>query len=89
MASIIYIYEGKSTTKQCSKEEAMKAICNKYCNKINSNINSLLFLYGGKELKLDKKFEEYSKENTMLILVYKNDNEICRICVKLLDYKKR
>ena len=77
MASTIFIKEGESVIIQCSKEEKMKTICDKYCNKINSNINSLLFLYGGKELNLNKKYEDYSKEKTFIILVYKNDNEIC------------
>ena len=73
MTTTIYIFEGISTKIQCSKEQKMKFICDKYCNKINENINSLLFLYGGTKLDMDKKFEEYSKENTMKILVYKNN----------------
>ena len=87
MASTIFINEGESVIIQCSKEEKMKTICDKYCNKINSNINSLLFLYGGKELNLDKKYEDYSKEKTLIILVYKNDSQICPKCEKLLDDK--
>ena len=88
MATIVFIYEGISTIIQCSKEQKMKYICDKYCNKINLNIDSLLFLYGGTKLNMDKKFEEYSKENTMKILVYKNENELCSKCGKILDNKK-
>ena len=88
MATIVFIYEGISTIIQCSKEQKIKYICDKYCNKINININSLLFLFGGTKLNMDKKFEEYSKENTMKILVYKNENEVCQKCGKLLDNKK-
>ena len=85
MASTIFINECESVIIQCSKEEKMKTICDKYCNKINSNINSLLFLYGGKKLNLDKNYHDYSKEKTLIILVYKNDNEIYPKCEKLLD----
>ena len=88
MATIAFIYEGISTIIQCSKDQKMKYICDKFCKKINENINSLLFLYGGTKLNMDKKFEEYSKENTIKILVYKNENDICTKCGKLLDNKK-
>ena len=88
MATIAFIYEGISTIIQCSKEQKMKYICNKFCNKINVNINNLLFLYGGTQLNMEKKFEEYSKENTIKILVYKNENEVCPTYGKLLDNEK-
>ena len=58
MATIVYIYNGISTSIQCSKEQKMRYICEKYCNKIDTNINSLIFLYGGNKLNLDKKYEE-------------------------------
>ena len=73
MATSVFIYESISTGIQCLKEQKMKNICDKYCNKININIKSLIFLFGGTNLNMDKKFEEYSKENTMTILVYKNE----------------
>ena len=87
MATTVFIYEGISTKIQCLKEQKMKNICDKYCNKIDININSLTFLFEGTNLSMDKKFEEYSKENTMTILVYKNENEVCSKCGKLLDNK--
>ena len=37
---------------------------------------------------MDKKIEEYSKENAMKILVYTNENRVCPKCGKLLDNKK-
>ena len=87
MAEIKFLFNGSQIIIQCSKEEKMETICDKYCNKINSNINSLLFLYGGKKLNLDKNYDDYSKEKTLIILVYKNDNEICPKWGKLLDEK--
>ena len=87
MATIIFIFNGISTSIQCSKDQKMKDICDKYCNKINTNINTLIFLYGGNQLNLDKKYEEYTKENKITILVYKNENEVCPKCGKLIDNK--
>ena len=88
MATIIFIFNGISTNIQCSKDQKMKDICDKYCNKINTNINTLIFLYGGNQLNLDKKYEDYTKENKITILVYKNENEVCPKCGKLIDSKK-
>ena len=88
MATTFYIFNGISTSIQCSKNQKMKEICDKYCIKINTNINSLLFLYGGNQLNLDKKYEDYTKENKITILVYKNENEVCPKCGKLIDSKK-
>ena len=48
----------------------MKYICDKYCNKIETNINKLIFLYGENKLNLEKKYEEYTKEKQITILVY-------------------
>ena len=87
MATIIFIFNGISTSIQCSKDQKMKYICDKYCNKINTNINTLIFLYGGNQLNLDKKYEDYTKENKITILVYKNENEVCPKCGKLIDNK--
>ena len=88
MATTVYIFNGISTSIQCSKNQKMKEICDKFCSKINTNINSLVFLYGGNKLDLDKKYEDYTKENKITILVYKNENEVCPKCGKLIDSKK-
>ena len=85
MSTINFIYQGISTIIQCSEKEKMKIICDKYCHKINIDINSLIFLYGGNRLNMDKTYEEYTKENKISILVYKNENEICPKCGKMLD----
>ena len=67
--------------------QKMKDICIKLSNKIKSNINSLIFLYGGNQLNLDKTFNEITKENKINILVYKNENEICIKCGRILNNK--
>ena len=46
-AKIIFNLDGIDITIQCSTEDKIKHICQKYVTKIGSNINSLIFLYGG------------------------------------------
>ena len=89
MAEIIFIYEGRQINIQCNKNEKMAEICNKLSNKINMNLNSLIFLYGGSQLNLDKKLNEITKENNINILVFKreNENEICPKCGRILNDK--
>ena len=87
MAEIIFHYEGEPINIQCNKNEKMKDICIKLSNKINLNINSLIFLYGGNQLNLDKTFNEITKENKINILVYKNENEMCIKCGRILNNK--
>ena len=45
-AKIIFNLEGIKITIQCSQEDKIKDICQKYATKIDSNIKSLFFLYG-------------------------------------------
>ena len=75
MAEAKFIYEGESILIHCNKNLKMKDICNKLCIKIKTNINLLVFLYGGVILNLDKTFNEITKENKLNILVFKKDNE--------------
>ena len=89
MAEIVFQYEGKNITIQCNKNQKMLDICNNLSNKINTNLDSLVFLYGGSQLKFDKKYEEITKENKIIILVYKieNENEYCSKCGRILNNK--
>ena len=88
-AKVIFNFEGRDVSIQCSKDEKMKDICQKYVNKINKNINSLVFLYGGNQLNFDLNFNELANKidkerNAMkvLVLVYNDEtNEyICPNC---------
>ena len=89
MAEIVFQYEGNNITIQCNKNQKMLDICNNLSNKINTNLDSLVFLYGGSQLKFDKKYEEITKENKIIILVYKieNENEYCSKCGRILNNK--
>ena len=75
MAEIIFIYDGQNITVQCNINQKMKDICINLSNKINADINSLTFLYGGGILNLEKKYNEITKENKITILVYNIEEE--------------
>ena len=70
MAKVIFILEGEETYIQCSQEDKMKDICNKYASKIDININLLLFLYGGNKINLELTFREQANS------IDNNRNEI-------------
>ena len=95
MAKAIFSYNGTETVIQCLKEDKMNNICIKYSSKINININSLLFIYGGNQIKLELSFNEqansFDKErNEMNILVYKKEeNELkCPKCGEIIHIDK-
>ena len=56
-ANAIFIFNRISTIIQCTKNDKMKIICQKFVNKIESNLNSLLFLYGRNQLNFEKIFK--------------------------------
>ena len=95
MSKVIFSYDGKETTIQCLKEDKMKNICNKYSSKINININSLLFIYGGNQINFDLSFKEQAnsidkERKEMNILVYKREeNELkCPKCGEIINIDK-
>ena len=57
-AKVIFSFEGIDVIIQCSSEETMKDICQRYSNKIDKNINSFIFLYGGNQINIQLKFKE-------------------------------
>ena len=88
-AQINFNLEGINTTIQCSQEDKIKDICQKFATKIERNINSLLFLYGGNQINMELKFKEQANSmdinnNEMNVLVYKREKDdfICPLCNK-------
>jgi len=80
MSKVIFIFGGIEVIIQCTKEEKMKEICQRYVNKIEKNLNSLIFLYGGKQLNFNLSFKEQAngldkERNEMKVLVYKNEDK--------------
>ena len=57
-AKAIFTLDGSNLIIQCSKEDKMRDICKKYSIKVNENINSLIFLYGGNKINFELKFKE-------------------------------
>ena len=57
-ASVAFTFEGIKAKIQCSTNDLMKDICQKYANKIGRNVNSLIFLYGGNNLNFQLSFKE-------------------------------
>ena len=75
-ANVIFILDGLDISIQCSKEDKMKDICQKFTNKVEKNINSLLFLYEGNQLNFLLSFKDLAKDkNEMKILVYTYEND--------------
>ena len=87
MAKVNFTYNALKTVIQCLKDEKMSYICNKYASKIETNINSLYFLYNGNKVNLELTFNEQAnsldnERNEMNILAFKEDlNDIkCPKC---------
>ena len=79
-AKIVFNFEGRNLTIQCSQEDKIKDICQKFSTKIDSNINSLIFLYGGNKMNMELKFKEQANSmdidnKEMKVLVYKKEND--------------
>ena len=85
-AIVIFTFEGINIKIQCSIDDLIKDICQKYANKIGRNVNSLVFLYGGSNLNFQLSFKEQAniidkERNEINVLVYKNLNEFaCPKC---------
>ena len=98
MSIVKFIFNGKETMIQCTKEDKMKNICKKYASKIKLDINSLIFLYGGNQLDLELSFQEQActldkTKNEMRILVIervKEDNNRlkCTKCGEIISLEK-
>ena len=92
MAKVTFTFNGIKTTTLCSKDDKMKDICLKYSTKIDTNINSLYFLYGGNQVNLNLTFEEQANsmdkdKQEMNILVYQLEKEgiFCQKCGELIQ----
>ena len=79
-ANVIFTLDGADLTVQCSPEDKIRDICLRYVTKIESNLNSFLFLYGGNKLNFDLRFDEQAnsldrENNIMKVLVYKKEDD--------------
>ena len=79
-ATVMFNFQGTDILIQCSKEDKMKDICQKFATKIGRNVNSFIFLYGGSNLNFQLSFKDQAniidkERNEMKILVYKNESD--------------
>ena len=97
-AKIIFSFNGSDIEIQCAKEELLKDICQKYSNKINKNINLLIFQYAGNILNFQLSFKDQAnsidkERNEMKVLVSENINNnnyiIAEIDIKDKDINKK
>ena len=84
-ANVLFTLDGEELKIQCTQNDIMKDICQKYSNKIKKNINTLVFLYGGNQLNFNLKLKDVitDKEiNEIKVLVYSNESDefICPKC---------
>ena len=82
-AKVVFVLDGIDITIQCLNQDKIKDICQKYAYKIEKNINTLLFLYGGKYLNFELSFNDQAnsidkKNHEMKVLVYKNENQVIK-----------
>ena len=56
--NVIFSFNGVDLAIQCKIEDKMISICEKYSYKIDKEINSLLFLYGGNQINFNLKLKE-------------------------------
>lgn len=81
-SEVVFQYEQQQIIIQCQRNEKMKEISDKFANKVGSNTNNFLFLYGGHQLDFDLTFEEQSNtedknRNKMNVIVSsKNEQNI-------------
>ena len=73
-ANVIFILDGTDSIIECTTEDIMKIICQKYSNKIEKEFKNLNFLYEGKQINYELSFKEQAnsidrKNNKMKILV--------------------
>ena len=57
-AKVIFNFEGIDVEMQCSTEDKMKDICQKFATKVQKNISSLIFLYERSQIDFNLKVKE-------------------------------
>ena len=86
MSKVIFNYKGENTIVLCQENEKMIEICKRYGNKIQIDINDLYFLYNGKIINIELRYDEianrFDKERKEVAILVINKN------IVVLDNKK-
>ena len=91
MEKAIFTFNGIQTPIQCLKEDKMESICKRFASKIDTDINSIYFLYGGNKLNMELTFKQITQLNEINILVFQYDNNefICPKCGEKIQFDKK
>ena len=86
-SNVIFTLDGRDIAIQCSNGDKMRDVCQKFAEKAETNINSLIFLYGDNQVNMNLSLEAQAssldkKNNEMKILVYRKENEDELTCPK-------
>ena len=78
---------------QCKSNEKMKDICQRFATKIDKDMNSYIYLYGGTQLHFELTFEEHlqvkgSKEMATLVFKKEDYEIICTKCGEKMKLNK-
>ena len=81
MSIVKFSFEGEETVIQCSKDDYLKDIINKFILKSNINEDEVFFLYGGNNINMDLSFFEQANKidkerNQMNIIVFAKEEPI-------------
>ena len=69
---INFILDNDILSLPCSKEDKIGSICQEYAKALSKDINSLSFLYEGKEINFELSFDNYAKNNNEIIILVNN-----------------
>ena len=80
MAKVEFNYNGSITIIQCSEDEIMEKICERFATKSETDIKDLYFLYSGNKINLQYKYSQIintidKDRKTLSLLVCKKDSE--------------
>ncbi len=60
MPIVKFIFNETITSINCNSNDKMKEICQRFCEQINKDINSLIFIYGNTQIQEELSFLEQS-----------------------------
>ena len=61
--NVIFTFDGREIAIQCSNDDKMRDVCQKFAVKAETNINSLIFLYRGNQVNMNLSLECSSEFN--------------------------
>ena len=72
-----FIYDKDKTIIECTENDYIDEICNKFIKKINAKRNEILFLYKGKKINQKIEINKYINKEDL------KNNKIIIFCIKI------